>query len=321
MKDALGRDIEYMRISITDRCNLRCRYCMPEEGIEKISMSSILSYQDIVRICTQAVRLGISRFKVTGGEPLVRRGCTDLIAEMKKIPGVEQVTLTTNGQLLKEHLDDLEKAGIDGINVSLDSLDEKRYRMITRVGELAPVLAGIDAALQRGLPTKVNCLIQKGINEDEIMDFAGMAFEKEMEVRFIETMPVGFADADRGVSNEDILLLLRREWPHLEPDKRIHGNGPAKYYRLPGKKGAIGLISALHGKFCGECNRIRITSQGMIKPCLCYDESMDLLNTVREGSDEELKEAIEEAIMAKPAGHCFEEGPATEERSMVEIGG
>ena len=325
MKDSLGRNIEYMRISITDRCNLRCRYCMPEEGIEKISMSQILTFEEIGRICKQAVQLGITRFKITGGEPLVRRGCPDLIRMIGEIHGVEQVTLTTNGQLLGEYLDELVDAGLDGVNVSLDSLDGDRYRMITRGGELGPVLGSIDKAAARGIRTKVNCLLQEGINEDELMDFANMAFDKGIDVRFIETMPVGFADAEIGMSNEEALLLLQRQWPELSPDNSVHGNGPAVYYHIPGRAGAIGFISPLHGKFCDQCNRIRLTSTGMLKPCLCYDESIDIRKALEEsgktGSDQALRDAVASCVMAKPADHCFLERERSEGDPMVEIGG
>jgi len=321
MKDRYDREIEYMRVSITDRCNLRCRYCMPAEGIEKISMSQILTFEEIVRVCKQAVSLGINKFKITGGEPLVRRGCPDLIGLIKSVAGVEQVTLTTNGQLLGEYLDELIDAGVDGINVSMDSLDPDRYREMTRGGELGPVLSSIDAAVAAGLRTKVNCLIQKGCNEDEIVGFGQMAFDSGIDVRFIETMPVGFADAQAGVSNEEVLDRLQRYWPDLAPDDGVHGNGPAVYYHIPGQPGAVGLISALHGKFCNECNRIRLTSQGMLKPCLCYDDTIDLLSVLREGTDEDVREVLASAVMEKPGGHCFEDRKLSEGDSMVQIGG
>lgn len=321
MKDLFDRDIEYMRISITDRCNLRCRYCMPAEGIEKVSMSRILTYEEIIRICRQAVSLGITRFKVTGGEPLVRRGCPDLIRAMKEIPGLQQVTLTTNGQLLEEALDELKAAGVDGINVSLDSLREERYGEITRGGKLQPVLSAIAKAKASGIPVKVNCLLQKDLNEDEYLAFAKMAFDQGILVRFIEIMPVGFGNAEEGMSNEEVLLLLRKEWPEMEPDERVHGNGPAVYMRIPGKGGAVGFISAMHEKFCDRCNRIRLTSQGRVQPCLCYEDAVDLRPALESRSEKELRQALASAVMAKPAGHCFEDRESPEGKSMVEIGG
>lgn len=321
MKDTFGREIEYMRISITDRCNLRCRYCMPEEGVEKISMGDILTFEEIETICRQAVSLGIDRFKVTGGEPLVRRGCPELIRMIKDIPGVRQVTLTTNGQLLGKYLDDLVASGVDGINVSLDSLREDRYKMITRGGELKAVQDSIDEAVKTEIPLKINCLLQKDINEDELYDFAEFAFDKGIDVRFIETMPVGFADADAGLSNERVKLLLQKKWPKLTPDERVHGNGPAVYYHIPGEKGGIGFISALHGKFCHKCNRIRLTSQGLIKPCLCYGDTVDIMDALRKGNEDEVRRIITKAVMEKPMEHCFGSDQRPEKHSMVEIGG
>ena len=321
MRDRYGRDINYMRISITDRCDLRCRYCMPEEGIEKVAMSRILTYEEILRVCKAAVSLGITRFKVTGGEPLVRKGCSSFCGEMKQIPGVEQVTLTTNGQMLAGEVPALKEAGIDGINVSLDSMREDRFRWITGRGEISKTLEGIDEATRAGLKTKINCLLQKGFNEDELKDFAELAFTKGIDVRFIEIMPIGFGQPDTGLSNETVLQRLDSLYPDLVPDEHIHGNGPAVYYRRPGQAGAIGLISAMHASFCGSCNRIRLTSQGQVKPCLCYEESYDLVPALKSGDEEALRKALEEAILGKPSGHTFHDRSSVEHRSMVEIGG
>ena len=297
-----------MRISITDRCNLRCRYCMPAEGVEKISMGQLLTYEEILDICRAAVEVGICRFKITGGEPLVRRGCAELIREIKEIPGVKQVTLTTNGQLLRGYMEELTAAGLDGVNISLDSLQEDRYRDVTRGGELREVLAGIRTAKSAGLNTKLNCILQKGFNEDELPAFARLAFDEGIDVRFIELMPVGFGNADMGISNQEILPKLIRLLPGLTPDTRVHGNGPAEYWHIPGKAGAIGLISAVHGRFCSSCNRIRLTSTGQIKPCLSFEESIDLRQVLRgEQQEGQLQEALRQAILRKPAGHWFEQ--------------
>lgn len=321
MKDTFNRTIDYMRISITDRCNLRCKYCMPQEGIEKVSMSKILTYEEILRICRASVTLGINRFKITGGEPLVRKGCPDLCREIKQIPGVEQVTITTNGQLLKDYMPKLIEAGIDGINVSLDSLQEDRYRLITGGGILSETLKGLDAAQESGIRTKVNCLLQKNFNEDELLDFAEMAFGRGIDVRFIEIMPIGFGKPDTGLSNEIVLQRLQAALPQLTLDQSTRGNGPAVYYAIPGKPGSIGLISAMHGRFCESCNRIRLTSQGQIKPCLCYEDSCDLKPALAEQRDERLVETLRDAIGRKPSGHTFEDIKTVERRSMVEIGG
>ena len=321
MLDQYGREINYMRISITDRCNLRCRYCMPAEGIEKVPMDRILTYEEILRICRNAVGMGISRFKITGGEPLVRRGCTDLIREMKKIPGVEQITATTNGQQPLEMIAELADAGIEGLNISLDSLREDRYAFITGGGELNKTLRTIDKSISSGIRTKINCLLQKQFNEDEIQDFAAFAFEKGIEVRFIEIMPVGFGNPESGLSNDEVLEKLQERYPELEKDETTRGNGPAVYYRLPEKSGAIGLISAMNHSFCESCNRIRLTSQGLVKPCLCYEDGVDLKGALAEDSDEALRAALEEAIRIKPAGHTFHDRNTVEPKAMSQIVG
>ena len=316
-----------MRISITDRCDLRCRYCMPAEGIEKVSMSRILTYEEILRICEAAAGLGISRFKITGGDPLVRKGCTSLVQELKKLRGVEQVTLTTNGQLLSEAIGVLAEAGVDGLNISLDSLNADRYRYITGGGDVSKTLEAIDESIAAGIRTKINCLLQKQFNEDEITDFAEFAFNKGIDVRFIEIMPVGFGKPETGIANDEVLATLRRTYPDLIKDESVHGNGPAVYYRLRDKNGAIGLISAMHHSFCESCNRIRLTSQGLIKPCLCYEEGVDLRPTLEAGvldpesHDAALRAALEEAIKRKPLGHTFHNRASVETKAMSQIGG
>lgn len=320
MKDRYGRTIEYMRISITDRCNMRCRYCMPD-GIEKVPMDRILTYEEILRIAEAALSLGITKFKVTGGEPLVRLGCPELVKNLKEIPGTEQVTLTTNGMELADYMDELVAAGIDGVNVSLDTMDEDKFRYITKCGDLSKVMSGIDAAIASGVKTKINCVPQRGFNENEIEDFARFAFERGIDVRFIELMPVGSGDPDKGVSNEYVLERLKKIYPDLEADDSVHGNGPAVYYHIPGEQGGIGLISAMHKVFCSSCNRLRLTSQGLIKPCLCYEENVDLRPALG-GSIEDIREKIAEAIDMKPVQHCFNyDSGNTERKSMSQIGG
>lgn len=323
MVDNHGRHIEYMRVSITDRCDLRCRYCMPE-GIDKVSMSQILTYEEIVRICRLAAELGISRIKITGGEPFVRLGCIDLIRDIKALPGIEEVTVTTNGQTLERYIDDLKAIGTDGINISLDTLDPERFEYITGRGDLEKTLRAIELAAGSGINTKVNTLLQKEFNEDEIFDIAYLAFRYGIDVRFIEMMPVGAADAGTGLSNTEVLRKLKEIWPDLEPDGSIHGNGPAVYYKRQGMKGGIGLISAIHGKFCDQCNRVRLTAQGQLKPCLSYDTGTDL-RPFMAGTDDELKEALRKAIYEKPEAHCFSDagnsGDHAERRLMSQIGG
>lgn len=323
MLDKYGRLIEYMRVSITDRCDLRCRYCMPE-GCDKVSMSQILTYEEIIRICKAASELGINRIKITGGEPFVRLGCTDLIKEIKSLNGIEEVTVTTNGQTLDRYIDELIDIGVDGINISLDTLKPERFGFITGRGKLEKTLRSIELAAGSGIKTKINTLLQKEFNEDEIFDIAALAFRFGIDVRFIEMMPVGAADAGTGLSNPEVLQKLMEIWPDLEPDMSSHGNGPAVYYKRPEVKGGIGLISPIHGKFCKYCNRVRLTSQGQLKPCLSYDTGTDLTPFLR-GTDDELRKALREAIYEKPKAHSFgvtdTDGDHAEHRLMSQIGG
>lgn len=320
MKDQYGRTIDYMRISITDRCNLRCRYCMPE-GVELVSMGEILTYEEIEQICRVAVQEGIRKLKITGGEPLVRKGCVDLVERLKAIPGMEQVTLTTNGVLLKEYARALAQTGLDGVNISLDSLNRERYQWITGRDELERVLQGLNAALEEGLKTKINVVLQKEVNETEWEALIGLAKDSLVDVRFIEMMPIGYGKQFEPISNEQLLEMLCKKYPQLERDESVHGNGPAQYYRIPGYQGSIGFISAIHGKFCGSCNRIRLTAQGELKPCLCYGESYDLREALRQ-KPERIREILRSAIIGKPKQHCFEElKNITEEKRMVQIGG
>ena len=324
MIDSYGREINYMRVSITDRCDLRCRYCMPE-GCEKVSMAQILTYEETERICKAAAGLGISRIKITGGEPFVRLGCTGLIRSIKAIDGIDEVTVTTNGQTLSRYIDELKDIGIDGINISLDTLDPKKYTYITGGGELAKTLKSIELSADSGIKTKLNCLLQRNFNEDEVIDLAGLAFRYGIDVRFIEMMPVGTGAGVSGVPYAEVYKKIIERWPDLTLDRSVHGNGPAVYYKREGVKGAIGFISALSVKFCDDCNRIRLTSQGQLKPCLCYETGIDLKPFLA-ASDDELREAIRAAILTKPAAHCFEENDFAddkrgEHRLMSQIGG
>ena len=326
MLDRFGRSIDYMRVSITDRCNLRCRYCMPE-GVELLPMRSILTYEEIREICAAAAELGIRKLKVTGGEPLVRLGCPDLIRTLKSVPGIEQVTLTTNGVLLGRYLPALVEAGLDAVNISLDTLDRERYAAITGRDELTSVLDSVDAALASPLRVKLNAVLQKGVNDDEWLSLAELARDRALDVRFIEMMPIGLGKQIEGMANTLLREELLRRFPELEEDASVHGNGPAAYVRIPGWKGGVGFISAIHGRFCGECNRLRLTSQGGLKPCLCYGDVTDLMPLLRgETAGEEraalLRSALENAIWNKPKQHCFEELESiTEKGRMARIGG
>ena len=320
MKDNFGREINYMRISVTDRCNLRCKYCMPAEGVKKISREEILRADEIVKVCKAATHLGIDRFKITGGEPLVRGKCLEIIREIKGIPGVREVTMTTNGQVLADYLNELSDAGIDGINISLDTLQEDKYKDITRHGELQKTLDAIDLCIECGIKTKLNCLVQRGFNEDEITDLAEFALNKGIAMRFIELMPVGFADEDKFFSSDEVMNILRKAYPDIEEDEEVHGNGPAVYYKVPGRDGRLGLISSIRGKFCSKCNRIRLTSTGFVKPCLCYEEGTNIRPHIA-GDEAELISALRQVIEAKPKEHCFENIAMVDHHAMSEIGG
>ena len=328
MKDSFGRKIDYMRISITERCNLRCRYCMPE-GICLVPMEEILTFEEIAEVCQTAAGLGIRRFKVTGGEPLVRLGCAKLVGMIKKIPDVEQVTLTTNGILLEERLDELMENGLDAVNISLDTLDRKIYKQITGFDKLPAVRAGICHAVEKGIPVKINSVLQKGINEAEWASLAGLAKEMPVDVRFIEMMPIGFGKKQEGIAGDEVLLKLKKKYSGIKKDMSVHGNGPAVYYHVPGFLGSIGFISAVHGQFCRACNRIRLTAKGELKPCLCYESCVDVKKVLRSPEYREpgkrkegLRNAVSQAVDIKPEKHCFEsEENITEGRQMVQIGG
>lgn len=335
MRDSHGRTIDYLRISVTDRCNLRCGYCMPE-GIPWLPMEEILTYEEIVEVCRAGAGLGIRHLKVTGGEPLVRKGCPALIAKLKKIPDIETVTLTTNGILLEEYLDELAAAGVDGINISLDTLDPGRYEALTGFAGLERVLRGLKAAVAAGLRVKVNavsldpdpgsCGGRDGRRQSAAcwQAVAELAREYPVDVRFIEMMPIGFGKGFRSLDHRQLLKQLQDRYPGMVRDRSRHGFGPAVYYHVPGFRGSLGLISAVHGKFCDSCNRVRLTSTGYLKACLCYEDGIDLRGILREGKDpgQQLRREMEQVIWNKPGAHCFDvPEQMTEHGGMSRIGG
>ena len=298
---------------------------MPE-GIRLTSMSELLTFEEIVQVVGVAAELGIRHVKLTGGEPLLRRGLPILVQMLKNIEGIEQVTLTTNGILLKEHLPALLKAGLDAVNISLDSTDRDTFRKITGFDQLDMVLAAIDAACASGIRTKINA-VSLNLGEEAIWNLIDLAKDRPIDVRFIEMMPIGHGKDFPVYSHTKMLEQFRERYPDLTADKAMHGFGPAVYYHIPGYQGSIGLISAIHGKFCDKCNRIRLTSTGFLKGCLCYNTGADLREILRanEAGDEKrrhLTETMEAAIYAKPRAHCFESaGDVTERATMNEIGG
>jgi cyclic pyranopterin phosphate synthase len=309
MIDGYNRNINYLRISITDRCNLRCSYCMPKEGVSALGHEDVLRYEEILRIVKVAVSLGIAKVRITGGEPLVRRGVVDFIAGLAEISGLTDISLTTNGILLAPFAVPLLAAGIKRINISLDSLNEAKYARITRGGELNAVLRGIEAVHQAGFyPVKINTVVIKGVNDDEIIDFARLTLHKPYQIRFIELMPmgqVGLGCEDQYLSNDVILERIKKVY-RLESGGNGKNNtdGPARMYRIEGGLGEIGFISPISHHFCESCNRLRLTADGHLRACLLQDNDVALRDALRDGCrDEELQRLMTGVIAAKPGRH------------------
>ena len=322
MFDSTQRSIHYLRLSVTDLCNLRCRYCMPD-GVEKLEREAVLTYEEFLRLAALFAQCGIDTVRVTGGEPLVRKGVDQLVAGLKAIPGIRKVTMTTNGILLARQLPALQKAGLDSVNISLDTLRPEVFAQITARDEFSHVMEGIRAALASGLPVKLNCVPQVGVNEGELEDLAALAEKHPLQVRFIEMMPIGYGAAMPCISGPDLRQRFARRWPELQPATgAAFGDGPAVYYTVPDWQGSVGFIAAVHGKFCASCNRVRLTSQGFLRPCLASEAGCDLRALVRGGaSDAELLQAIRETIWAKPREHHFEDHSMPATRGMYRIGG
>jgi len=325
-RDDFGRAINYLRVSVTDRCNLRCVYCMPAEGIEKRPHRDILSYEDLALIVRAAADLGISKVRITGGEPLVRVDLPDLVRMIASTPGIDDLSMTTNGTLLARHAAALAEAGLHRVNVSLDTLRADRFRQITRRGNLEDVWAGLDAAHAAGLtPIKLNMVVVRGLNDDEIADFARRTLTHGWHVRFIELMPIG-ANVDWAgdgvVPIPEVRARIEAEVGPLEGVHGPRGNGPARYYRLPGADGTLGFIGAISEHFCTTCNRLRLTADGRLRPCLMSSEEIDLSAPLREGASlEEVKALLDEAIHHKPSGHRLSEAVTAQDRTMAQIGG
>lgn len=322
--DSLGRCIDYARISITDRCNLRCVYCMPAGGVAKRAHGDILTFDEISRVCGCFARLGITKLKITGGEPLVRRGTAALIAQLKRLPSIETVTLTTNGHFLAEQSAVLLDAGLDGVNISLDTLDPDLYRELTRGGDIGQALVGIDSALAAGFASvKVNCVPLAEAPGQDLLRVAALARDRHLDVRFIEMMPIGMGKAFHPIGRDRIRRVLELAYGPLSPCDAVRGNGPARYFTLPGFAGTIGFIETLDHSLCSRCNRVRLTADGMLKTCLHMDLGVSLKPALSEARDDALLEAIRGAILAKPRHHRFLDGDAAggEKRNMSQIGG
>lgn len=324
LSDSFQRPINYLRISVTDRCNLRCVYCMPQEGIAQMSHYDILSYEEIYTLVKAAAELGINKVRLTGGEPLVRAGLTDLISMIAGIETIDDISLTTNGILLARHAAELKEAGLMRVNVSLDTLKPERFRQITRCGELEETLKGIEAAAAAGLtPIKINMVVMAGVNDDELSDFARKTVSDGWNVRFIEHMPVnGEASASSKLFSVNDMRKRIEPLGKLEPWKVEAGNGPAKYFRLPGATGTIGFITPVTEHFCYQCNRLRLTADGKLRLCLLNEDEIDLKEPLRSGASvAELKTLIESAIAKKPKSHHLGEGSRPKGRPFSQVGG
>lgn len=322
MIDRYGRTIDYMRISVTDRCNLRCVYCIPECGVTGIPMERLLTEEELLRIARAAAKEGIAHVKVTGGEPLLRPNLAGLVRKIREIPGIETVTLTTNGILLPDQIDALAAAGISGINISLDTLNKERYRSLTRGGELERALAGLEAAKrQKSVTVKVNAVLYETHWEEDALTLAALAEKDPVHVRFIEHMPLGTEAEERPVREDAILALLQREYGKCESYKEKIGEGPGHYVTFPGMTGKIGFISAISHKFCSGCNRLRLTADGDLRMCLQSKEGIPLRELLRDGTtDERLQEVFRGCILQKPEGHQMTE-QKIEAEGMCQIGG
>lgn len=323
MKDKYGREIDYLRISLTDKCNLRCIYCMEEKGNYFFDEEEKVTKDEICKIVNSCSKLGIKKIRLTGGEPLVRKDIVELVEAINKIEGIEEIYLTTNGILLEDKVYILKKAGLKGVNISLDSLKDEMFNKLTRLGELKKVLKSIDKCLEHGINVKLNVVMIKGMNEDEILDFVKLTLDKSMDVRFIELMPIGVGSKFKGVSNEEIKKIIKDNYNDTEEVMKNKNGGPATYIKLRDAKGKVGFISAISNCFCEECNRIRLTSEGFLKQCLHYNYGIDLKKLLRNGaSEEEIINAIEENIFNKPEKHLFMKKSADKElKFMNKIGG
>ena len=323
MKDKFGREIDYLRVSVTDNCNLRCIYCMSEKENNFLKKNEKLTDDEIYIIVKESSELGIKKVRITGGEPLVKPNLVNLIGRINSISGIEEIYLTTNGILLADMIDELALNGLKGVNISLDSLNEERFNKLTRLGKLNKVLEAIDKAIDLGIKVKLNTVIVNDINKDEIIDFVNITKEKNIDVRFIELMPIGVAINYKGATNEEVLKIISENYSDYEEVARSKSGGPASYIKLKDAKGKIGFISAISNCFCEECNRIRLTPEGFLKQCLHFDYGIDLKNKLRAGiSDEELRKLIYDNIYEKPEKHLFlDKSDHKEIKFMNQIGG
>jgi cyclic pyranopterin phosphate synthase len=320
MTDGHGRRINYLRLSITDRCNLRCRYCMPEEGVAKIGHGEVLRYEELERVARAAVALGVEKIRITGGEPLVRKGVVRFLDRVKRNPGHRHEVLTPNGVLLPRMAADLMAVGVERLNISLDSLQPETFRRITRKGEVSQVLAGIEAARAAGLTVKINTVVMRGSNDHEILDFVRFAIDRSLAVRFIEYMPILGQEGSSSLilPGDEILSLIRRHFP-LTPLARGRLAGPAREYLLSGTAATVGVITPYSSHFCSECNRIRVTATGKAKGCLFSGQPLDLRPFL--GNELALQGALQDLIGGKPSEYRIADTPLHSPFAMSDVGG
>jgi GTP 3',8-cyclase len=324
--DGFSRPITYLRVSVTDKCNLRCVYCMPESGLPWLGRDEILSYEEIVEVVRAAASVGVRSIRLTGGEPLLRRELSRLVGALAEIAGIDDIAISTNGLLLSDQIEELAAAGLRRINLSLDTLRADRFEAIARRRGLDLVLRGLDAAIAAGLaPVKLNCVVMRGRNDDELFEFAALTKDRPIYVRFIEVMPVHEnldLARDTYVSSDEILERISAGG-ELYPVAGPPGNGPARYFAFPGAIGAVGVISPLSHDYCDRCNRVRLTADGRLRLCLFGDHALDLRSPLRAGaSTEQLASLLRSAMLIKPARHHLRLGEtASRMRAFSEVGG
>ena len=322
MIDKFGRKVDYLRISVTENCNLKCIYCI-DDNILNTYKNDILSDDEIVKIATECASLGIKKIRITGGEPLVRKNIENLIYRLHNIKEIEEIYITTNGVLLNDKIEIRKENGLTGVNISLDSLNKDRFKKLTKFDKLKEVLLSIDKALELGLKVKINTVIVDDINKDEIIDFVKLTKDKNIDIRFIELMPIGAAKKYKGISNEEILNIIKNNFKNIQVENKSKRSGPANYIRVDNYKGKIGFISPISNCFCEDCNRIRLTSTGFLKKCLHYNYGIDLKKHIRSNiSNKDLKELIYLNIYDKPQNHLFmKDCDDKENKYMNQIGG
>lgn len=325
MQDIYGREIDYLRVSITDRCNFRCSYCMPQEGIRLIKHDQILSYEEMLRVIKVLGQYGVNKIRLTGGEPLIRKGIVEFIRCIKKIGTVKDLAITTNGSLLAPMASELKSAGLDRVNISIDTLNPDRFAAITGTGKLAETLSGVKQAVEAGLaPVKLNVVSTEALTRDDVTLFINEVFAKPLIVRFIEYMPIGGSNVKSGLTIENIKAIINTSgYGALEPATVEKGNGPARYYRLPGMSGVFGFITPMSQHFCHSCSRIRLTADGRIKPCLLGNCEINIKEALRNGSsDQIIKDLFVKALELKPQAHKVgTSGQSMITREMFQVGG